>query len=112
MRWGRLPVDGVGGLFVVAGRRLVRDVGHLLSRSTGTPALACHRVGAVGEALLRGGPGDGQVVAAAGRLLVWRACLYEQTRDRRQVRGQDVPVYEHRPDCCEPYGHGNEDRCE
>ena len=26
--------------------------------------------------------------------------------------GRDVRVYRHRPDCCEPYGRGAEDRCE
>ncbi|MFI0795071.1 hypothetical protein ACH4OY_20675 [Micromonospora rubida] len=62
--------------------------------------------------LLRGGPGDGQVVAGAGETVVWRACLYERTGDVDVRRGEQVRVYEHRADCCERYGRGAEDRCE
>ncbi|MEU2988732.1 hypothetical protein ABZ647_30525 [Micromonospora aurantiaca] len=62
--------------------------------------------------LLRGGPGDGQVVSAVGRAVVWRACLYEATPDFAQRQGCDLRVYRHRPDCCEARGRGAEDRCE
>ena len=62
--------------------------------------------------VLRRGPGDGQVVSATGETVVWRACLYERTNDWAWARGADRRVYEHRPDCCEPYGRGSEDRCE
>ncbi|MFI1194113.1 hypothetical protein ACH4T9_12760 [Micromonospora sp. NPDC020750] len=64
------------------------------------------------DVLLRGGPGDGQVVAGGGETVVWRACLYERTGDVDVRRGGQVRVYEHRADCCERYGRGAEDRCE
>ncbi|MEU3455333.1 hypothetical protein ABZ671_17305 [Micromonospora sp. NPDC006766] len=38
--------------------------------------------------LLRGGPGDGQVVPGGGETVVWRACLYEIT----PVNGQDLSL--------------------
>ncbi|MFK3979605.1 hypothetical protein ACI2K4_04405 [Micromonospora sp. NPDC050397] len=63
-------------------------------------------------AILRGGPGDSQSVTATGPLLVWRSCLYEVTPDWALRRGSDRRVYQHRPDCCEPFGRGSEDRCE
>ncbi|MFF3869594.1 hypothetical protein [Micromonospora sp. NPDC001898] len=62
--------------------------------------------------LLRGGPGDGQVVAGAGETVVWQACLYERTTGLDGRHGGQVRVYRHRPGCCEPYGRGAEDRCE
>ncbi|MGX1612574.1 hypothetical protein ACWIF8_01610 [Micromonospora chalcea] len=55
------------------------------------------------DVLLRGGPGDGQVVPGGGETVVWRACLYEITPERG---------HRHRPDCCEPYGRGAVDRSE
>ncbi|HEY0698957.1 MAG TPA: hypothetical protein VGD43_14245 [Micromonospora sp.] len=61
---------------------------------------------------LAGGPGDTQLVTASGPTIVWRACLYERTRERTEAGGWDVPVYAHRPDCCEAYGRGADDRCE
>ena len=63
-------------------------------------------------AVLRGGPGDSQAVTATGRETVWRSCLYEVTSDRSIRNGVDRRVYQHRPDCCEPFGRGAEDRCE
>ncbi|WP_121161446.1 hypothetical protein [Micromonospora pisi] len=63
-------------------------------------------------AILRGGPGDSQSVVATGRQVVWRSCLYEMTSDRVMRGGGEGRVYEHRPDCCEPFGRGAEDRCE
>ncbi|MFI6760810.1 hypothetical protein ACIBF5_16920 [Micromonospora sp. NPDC050417] len=63
-------------------------------------------------AILRGGPGDSQSVVSAGRQVVWRSCLYEMTSDRVMRGGVERRVYEHRPDCCEPFGRGAEDRCE
>ena len=64
------------------------------------------------DVLLRGGPGDGQVVPGGGETVVWGACLYEITSERGHRQGRDLRVYRHRPDCCEPYGRGAEDRCE
>ncbi|WP_081635997.1 hypothetical protein [Micromonospora sp. CNB394] len=65
------------------------------------------------DALLRGGPGDGQTVPAGGESLVWRACLYELTGDRHHQRdGRILRIYRHRPDCCEPRDRGSQDRCE
>ncbi|MFF0372762.1 hypothetical protein [Micromonospora sp. NPDC005087] len=64
------------------------------------------------EVLLRGGPGDGHVVDGGGESVVWGACLYERTSDIGRSRGRDLRVYQHRPDCCQPYGRGSEDRCE
>ncbi|MEU4567046.1 hypothetical protein [Micromonospora sp. NPDC023956] len=63
-------------------------------------------------ALLRGGPGDGRVVDVSRPEVVWRSCLYERTSDMQQVRGREVRVYAHRPDCCEGYGRGDVDGCE
>jgi hypothetical protein len=40
------------------------------------------------------------------------ACLYERTNDREERHGRTLPVYRHRPDCCELYGRGAEDRSE
>ncbi|MGC4766180.1 hypothetical protein ACLQ20_25335 [Micromonospora sp. DT46] len=62
--------------------------------------------------LLRHGPGDGQVVDGRGETVGWGACLYERTGDREERHGHTVIVFRHRPDCCEPYGRGGEDRCE
>ncbi|MER7166755.1 hypothetical protein ABT336_11925 [Micromonospora sp. NPDC000207] len=62
--------------------------------------------------LLRGGPGDGQVVDGAGETVVWRSCLYERTGELDSRRGEQVRVYRHRLDCCEGFGRGAEDRCE
>ncbi|MBQ1022849.1 hypothetical protein [Micromonospora sp. C95] len=62
--------------------------------------------------LLRGGPGDGQVVTGGGETVVWRACLYEITTELAHRQGDDLRVYRHRSDCCELYGRGAEDRCE
>lgn len=64
------------------------------------------------EVLLSGGPGDGQVVPGSGETVAWRACLYEITTEFAQRRGRDLRVYRHRPDCCEAYGRGADDRCE
>ncbi|MCM0678297.1 hypothetical protein NCC78_27015 [Micromonospora phytophila] len=64
------------------------------------------------EVLLRGGPGDGQVVDGGGETVVWGACLYERTAEVGHRRGRDLRVYRHRADCCEAYGRGAEDRCE
>ncbi|MEU0156857.1 hypothetical protein [Micromonospora fulviviridis] len=64
------------------------------------------------EVLLRGGPGDGKVVSGGGETVVWQACLYEITTGFARRSGRDLRVYRHRPDCCEPYGRGAEDRCE
>ncbi|MFF4893441.1 hypothetical protein [Micromonospora chersina] len=64
------------------------------------------------EVLLRGGPGDGQVVSRGREAVVWQACLYEITAEFARRGGRDLQVYRHRPDCCEPYGRGAEDRCE
>ncbi|MER7333653.1 MULTISPECIES: hypothetical protein [unclassified Micromonospora] len=64
------------------------------------------------DVLLRGGPGDGQVVPGGGETVVWQACLYEITTEYGHRHGRDLRVYRHRPDCCEPYGRGAEDRCE
>ncbi|SCF21016.1 hypothetical protein GA0074696_3445 [Micromonospora purpureochromogenes] len=64
------------------------------------------------EVLLRGGPGDGQVVPGGGETVRWQACLYEITSERAHRSGRDLRVYRHRVDCCEPYGRGAEDRCE
>ncbi|MEU3457393.1 hypothetical protein ABZ671_27880 [Micromonospora sp. NPDC006766] len=64
------------------------------------------------DVLLRGGPGDGQVVPGGGETVVWRACLYEITREYGHRHGRDLRVYRHRSDCCELYGRGSEDRCE
>ncbi len=64
------------------------------------------------DVLLRGGPGDGQVVRGGGETVVWQACLYEITREYGCRRGRDLRVYRHRPGCCQPYGRGAEDRCE
>ncbi|MBC8990892.1 hypothetical protein H9X95_12100 [Micromonospora chalcea] len=61
---------------------------------------------------LRGGPGDGQVLVGGGEAIVWRACLYEITQEFTRRDGRDLRVHRHRPDCCEPYGRGTEDRCE
>ncbi|AEB42604.1 hypothetical protein VAB18032_07410 [Micromonospora maris AB-18-032] len=62
--------------------------------------------------LLRGGPGDGQVVTGGGEAVVWRACLYEITTEFTHRHGHDLRVYRHRTDCCEPHARGAEDRCE
>lgn len=62
--------------------------------------------------LLHGGPGDGQVVPGGDDTIVWRACLYEITPEYGHRHGRNLRVYRHRPDCCEPYGRGAEDRCE
>ncbi|MFD1324513.1 hypothetical protein [Micromonospora sonneratiae] len=64
------------------------------------------------EVLLRGGPGAGQVVNGGSETLVWPACLYERTLEWERVARRELRVYAHRPDCCEPYGRGAEDRCE
>ncbi|MFI7650628.1 hypothetical protein ACIBTZ_31820 [Micromonospora sp. NPDC049460] len=64
------------------------------------------------EVLLRGGPGDGQVVPGGGETVVWRACLYEITLELGHRRGCDLRVYRHCPACCEAYGQGADDRCE
>ncbi|MFG2167786.1 hypothetical protein [Micromonospora chersina] len=64
------------------------------------------------EVLLRGGPGDGQVVSGGGGTVVWRACLYEFTPEFARRSGRDLRVCRHRADCCEPYGRGAEDPCE
>ncbi|MFG1953896.1 hypothetical protein [Micromonospora sp. NPDC048830] len=64
------------------------------------------------DVVLRGGPGDGRVVRGGPESVVWGACLYERTTDVSQVHGRDLRVYRHRPDCCEPFGRGSEDRCE
>ncbi|MFG3602522.1 hypothetical protein [Micromonospora chersina] len=64
------------------------------------------------EVLLRGGPGDGQVVSGGGETVVWQACLYEITPEFARRSGRDLRVYRHLQDCCEPYGRGAEDRCE
>ncbi|GAB2933949.1 hypothetical protein GCM10027280_22260 [Micromonospora polyrhachis] len=64
------------------------------------------------EVLLRGGPGSGQVVPATGETALWRTCLYQRTGDWGHAQGRDLRVYDHRPDCCEPFGRGAEDRCE
>jgi hypothetical protein len=63
-------------------------------------------------AVLRGGPGDSQTATATGRELVWRSCLYEVSGDRMMRGGVERKVYQHRADCCEPFGRGAEDRCE
>ncbi|RLK25326.1 hypothetical protein DER29_3326 [Micromonospora sp. M71_S20] len=62
--------------------------------------------------LLRGGPGDGQVVPGGGKVVVWQARLYEITTKYSHRRGRDLRIYRHRPDCCEPSDRGAEDRCE
>ncbi|WP_320065339.1 hypothetical protein [Micromonospora sp. RTGN7] len=64
------------------------------------------------EVLLRGGPGDGQVVPGGGETVAWRACLYEITTEFAPRGGRDLRVYRHRLDCCENYGRGADDRCE
>ncbi|WP_091632440.1 hypothetical protein [Micromonospora peucetia] len=64
------------------------------------------------KVLLRGGPGDGQVVPAVGPSTMWRACLYEATPERVDRQGRELRIYRHRPDCCEVHGRGAEDRCE
>ncbi|MFI6129449.1 hypothetical protein [Micromonospora sp. NPDC051141] len=65
------------------------------------------------DVLLRGGPGDGQVIAAYGETAVWRACLYEITGERSHRRnGPSLRVYRHRDDCCEPRDRGSQDHCE
>ncbi|MFG3690182.1 hypothetical protein [Micromonospora sp. NPDC047740] len=64
------------------------------------------------DVLLRGGPGNGQVVPGRGETVVWQACLYEITTEHGHRNGRDLRVYRHRADCCEPYGRGAEDRCE
>ncbi|SCF42257.1 hypothetical protein GA0070216_11551 [Micromonospora matsumotoense] len=64
------------------------------------------------EVLLRGGPGDGQVVPGGGEIVAWRACLYEITLEFGHLRERDLRVYRHRSDCCEAFGRGAEDRCE
>jgi hypothetical protein len=63
-------------------------------------------------AVLRGGPGDGQLLSAASRQLVWRACLYEATTERALRGEEERRVFAHREDCCESFGRGAEDRCE
>jgi hypothetical protein len=62
--------------------------------------------------VLSGGPGDSQAMTASGREVIWRSCLYKATSDRSTRGGADRQVYQHRPDCCEPFGRGAEDRCE
>ncbi|MBU8857789.1 MULTISPECIES: hypothetical protein [unclassified Micromonospora] len=65
------------------------------------------------DVLLRGGPGDGQVVPATGDVALWKACLYDITGDYgHRRRGPSLRIYQHRPDCCEPHGRGSDDRCE
>ncbi|WP_088994641.1 hypothetical protein [Micromonospora echinaurantiaca] len=64
------------------------------------------------EVLLRGGPCDGRVVVGGGEAVICGSCLYERTFDIGRARGRDLRVYQHRPDCCQPYGRGAEDRCE
>lgn len=64
------------------------------------------------EVLLRGGPGDGQVVPGGGEVVGWRACLYEITPEFAHRQGRELRVYRHRLDCCEAHGRGAEDRCE
>ncbi|QOC89727.1 hypothetical protein [Micromonospora craniellae] len=64
------------------------------------------------DVLLRGGPGDGQVMRGSGETVVWRACLHQITLERGHRGGRDLRVYRHRGDCCEAYGRGGEDRCE
>ncbi|WP_262285557.1 hypothetical protein [Micromonospora sp. MA102] len=44
------------------------------------------------ELLLRGGPGDGQVVAGGGETVVWQACLYEITPEFARRSGRDLRV--------------------
>ncbi|MFY1686529.1 hypothetical protein [Plantactinospora sp. WMMB782] len=62
--------------------------------------------------VLQGGPGGGQQVEASGPTVVWRACLYERTGDYQRVKGAELRVYGHQPDCCEGYGRGDTDGCE
>ncbi|WP_328415226.1 hypothetical protein OG470_22665 [Micromonospora sp. NBC_00389] len=64
------------------------------------------------DVLLRGGPGDGQVVRRGGGNVLWQACLYEVTSEAALRHGRDLRVYRHRPDCCEPHGRGSDDKCE
>lgn len=62
--------------------------------------------------LLNAGPADGRVVDGGGETVLHGACLYERTGQKATHRGEDLPVYRHRPDCCEPNQRGSEDRCE
>ncbi|WP_121400948.1 hypothetical protein [Micromonospora sp. M71_S20] len=65
------------------------------------------------DVLLRGGPGDGQVVSAGGETALWRARLYEITGDHgHQRNGPSLRIYRHRPDCCQPRDRGGQDHCE
>lgn len=40
--------------------------------------------------LLRGGPGDGQVVSGGGETVLWRACLYEITPEFARRGGREI----------------------
>lgn len=62
--------------------------------------------------VLVGGPGGGQQVEVFSPSLAWRSCLYERTGDRQRVRGEELRVYVHQPDCCDGYGRGDVDGCE
>ncbi|MEV1013814.1 hypothetical protein AB0I89_23975 [Micromonospora sp. NPDC049801] len=64
------------------------------------------------KVLLRHGPADGRVVDGGGETVVAGACLYERTGERANRRGEDLPVYVHRADCCEANQRGVVDGCE
>jgi hypothetical protein len=99
------PFAGTG-----AARQLRVPLGRLsrVPRVSGSSSAYRRRV----DVLLRGGPGEGQVAPGGGEAVVWRACLYEITTEYGHQHGRGLRVYRHRPDCCEPYGRGDEDRCE
>lgn len=61
---------------------------------------------------LSGGPSDGRVVVGGGEAVVRGACLYERTGGTTTHRGKALPVYRHRPDCCEADQRGAVDGCE
>lgn len=44
------------------------------------------------DVLLRGGPGDGQMVPGGGETVVWQPCLYEITSEVGRQRGRDLRV--------------------
>ncbi len=64
------------------------------------------------KVLLNGGPADGRVINSDGETVVRGTCLYERTGETADHRGKALPVYRHRPDCCEADGGGSVDGCE
>jgi hypothetical protein len=63
------------------------------------------------QALLLGGPLHGKIRTGDGTTMVVDAHLYERTHETVDVDGDQVPMYRHREDCCEPAG-GAVDQCE